>query len=65
MNYLRYTGPRSKKYWCKLETTCPYNFLRVKAFANFDTWAQDFLFYPLNIKAYFSSIPSLKNAANV
>ena len=26
---------------------------------------QDFLFYALNIKAYFSFIPSLKNAANV
>ena len=54
-----------KKYWRKLETVCPYNFLRVKVFANFNTWTQDFLFYPLNIEACFSFIPSLRNAANV
>ena len=65
VNYLSQIGPRSKKYWRKLETVCPYNFLRVKVFANFNTWAQDFLFYPLNIEASFSFIPSLKNAANV
>ena len=65
MNYLSQVGPLSKKYWSRLETVCPYNFLRVKVFANFKTWAQDFLFHPLNIEAYFSFIPSLKNATNV
>ena len=39
--------------------------MRVKFFANFNTWAQDFLFHPLNIEAYFSFIPSLRNIANL
>ena len=41
------------------------HFLIVKVFANFNTWAQDFLFHPLNSKAYFSFITSLRNIANV
>ena len=54
-----------KKYWRKLETVCPYIFLIVKVFANFNTWAQDFSFHPLNIEAYFSFITSFRNIANV
>ena len=54
-----------KKYWRKLETVCPYIFLIAKVFANFNTLAQDFSFHPLNIKAYFSFITSLRNIANV
>ena len=65
VNYLSQIVPRSKKYWRKLETVCPYIFLRVKLFANFNTWAQDFLFHPLNIEAYFSFITSLRNIKNV
>ena len=65
VNYLSQINPRSKKYWCKHETVCPYIFLRVKVFANFNTWTQDFLFHPLNFEAYFSFIPSLRNIANV
>ena len=65
MIYLSPIGPLSKKYWRRLETVCSYNFLRVKIFANFNTCAQDFLFYPLNIEAYISFIPLLKNAAIV
>ena len=57
--------PSSKKYWRKLETVCPYIFLIVKVFANFNTWAQDFSFHPLNIEAYFSFITSFRNIANV
>ena len=53
-----------KKYWRKLETVCPYIFLIVKVFANFNTWAQDFSFHPLNIEAYFSFITSFRNIVN-
>ena len=56
---------RSKKYWRKIETVCPYIFSRVKLLANFNTLAQDFLFHPLNIEAYFSFITSLRNIKNV
>ena len=65
VNYLSQIVPRSKKYWRKLETVCPYIFLIVKVFANFNTWAQDFSFHPLNIEAYFSFIISFINIANV
>ena len=55
-------SPLKKKYWRKLKTACPYRFLRVKVFANFNTWAQEFSFHPFNIEADFSFIPSLKSA---
>ena len=65
VNYLSQIVPRSKKYWRKLETVCPYIFLRVKLFSNFNTWAQDFLFHALNIEANFTFMTSLRNIANV
>ena len=65
VNYLSQIVPRSKKYWRKLETVCPYIFLIVKVFANFNTWAQDFSFHPLNIEAYFFFITSFRNTAYV
>ena len=54
-----------KKYWHKLETVCPYIILIVKVLANFNTWAQDFSFHPLNIEAYFFFITSFRNTAYV
>ena len=59
---------RPKKYWRKLETVCSYISLIGKVFANFNTWAQDFLFHSINhdiTSAYFSFITSLRNIANV
>ena len=65
VNYLSQKVPRSKKCWRKLETVCPSIFLIVKVFANFNSWAQNFSFHPLNIEAYVSFITSVRNIANV
>ena len=54
-----------KKILVQIWNCLSLHFLIVKVFANFNTWAQDFLFHPLNSKAYFSFITSLRNIANV
>ena len=56
---------KSDRSQLKKILTRTWNCLSLQFFANFNTWAQEILFHPLNIEDDFSFIPSLKNAPNV